>query len=244
MKHVFPVATTTLGRVAGYAGAFACTLTLCTACVGGSAGNSASGTPTSTGTTTSTSTNTGGSSTGGAGATNGGGSTTTATQGSGSGSGTTSTATSGGGNGNSGPATCLTRYLGGSVGSSQGTAGSVYVDIVFKNLNNQPCTLYGYPGVSLGGGSPVQQVGQPAGRNPQVSPAKVVLQPQGEAFAVLQIGDAGNYPSSTCQPTATTYLQVYPPNDSNLLYIAYDTTGCRGNVVILQVEAVQPGAGT
>ena len=239
MKHVFPVATT-LGRAAGYAGALACTLMLCTACVGGSAANGASGTPTSTGANTGTRTNTGGTSTG---PTNGGGSTATATQG----SGTTSTASSGGGSGSSGngsPATCLTRYLGGSVGTSQGTAGSVYVDIVFKNLSSQPCTLDGYPGVSLGSGNPVQQVGQPAGRNPQANSVQVTLQPGGHAFAVLQIGDAGNYPSGTCQPEATTYLQVYPPNDSNLLYIAYDTTGCRGNVVTLQVEAVQPGAGT
>jgi len=244
MKHVFP-ATTTLGRAVGYAGALACTLVLCTACVGSSAGNGAtgaSGTPTSTGSTSGT----GG--TGGTGGTNTGGTGTgsTATSGSGSGSGTTSTASSGGagGNGGSSPATCLTRYLGGSVGTSQGAAGSVYFDIVFKNLDTKPCTLDGYPGVSLGGGNPVQQIGQPAGRNPQVNPVKVTLQPGGHAYAVLQIGDAGNYPSSTCQPAATTYLQVYPPNDSNLLYIAYNTTGCRGNVVTMQIEAVQPGTGS
>lgn len=245
MKHVFP-APTTLRRAAGYAGALACTLVLCTACVGSSSGNGgagASGTPTSTGSTTGTggAGGTAGTSTGG---TSGGGTGSGST----SGSGTNSTATSGGGsgsgNGGGSPATCLTSLLGGSVGNPQGTAGSAYVDIVFKNLSSKPCTLDGYPGVSLGGGNPVQQVGQPAGRNPQVSPVKVTLQPQGHAFAVLQIVDAGNYPSSTCQPEATTYLQVYPPNDSNLLYIAYNSTGCRANLVTLQVEAVQPGTGS
>lgn len=254
MNHVFP-ATTTLRRAAGYAGALACTLVLCTACVGSSSGNGTAGASgTSTSTPTGGTTGTGGN--GGIGGTGGsGGSGGTSTGGTGSGSGTTSTATSGGGsggtggsggsgNGGSSPATCLTRYLGGSVGSSQGAAGSVYFDIIFKNLDNKPCTLDGYPGVSLGGGNPVQQVGQPASRNPQVSPAKVTLQPGGHAFAVLQIADAGNYPSSTCRPEATTYLQVYPPNDSNLLYIAYNTTGCRGNVVTMQIEAVQPGTGS
>jgi hypothetical protein len=33
--------------------------------------------------------------------------------------------------------------------------GSTYVNIVFKNLNTAPCTLAGYPGVSLGAGVPV-----------------------------------------------------------------------------------------
>src|SRR5215467_7991325 len=44
---------------------------------------------------------------------------------------------------------CLTRYLNGTIGLSQGTAGAVMVNIVFKNLNNVPCTLYGFPGVAL-----------------------------------------------------------------------------------------------
>ena len=43
------------------------------------------------------------------------------------------------------PAPCLPRYLSASVGAGQGTPGSSYVVIDFKNLNNYPCTLYGYP---------------------------------------------------------------------------------------------------
>jgi hypothetical protein len=229
MKHVW------------YAGAIAaCTLALCTACAGSSSPS------TGTGSTTST-TSTSASAPGTTASTSGAG-TATSTAGGGSGSGgSTSSSTSGSGSGGSnngsGPSTCLVRYLNVSVANGQGTAGSVYVDLVFKNLNNQACTLYGYPGVSFGAGTPVTQVGQPADRNPAVSSTLVTLQPGAKAYAVLQIGDAGNYPAGTCQPANTTYLQVIPPNTSNTIYVAYNSTGCKGNVVTMHVEAVQPGAG-
>ena len=62
-------------------------------------------------------------------------------------------------------APCLSRYLGASAGIGQGTPGSSYVVIDFKNLNNSPCTLYGYPGISLASGKPVTQIGQAAAEN-------------------------------------------------------------------------------
>ena len=223
MKHVLAV-----GAIAGAA------LALCTACAGsstasGNAGGtgaaSSAGASSDVGTVTPT---------GGASST----STTTATT-----AGSTSGSGSGSGTGNSGLSTCLPRYLNASVANGQGTAGSVYVDLVFKNLNNAACTLAGYPGVSFGAGKPVAQVGQPADRNSAVTPSTVTLQPGGYAYAVLQIGDAQNWPASTCQPTATTYLQVIAPNTTNTLYVAYNSTACKGDVVTMHVEAVQPGSG-
>lgn len=161
---------------------------------------------------------------------------TTSTDGSGSGSG------SGGGNGG-GPSTCQTRQLAGSIGSTQGAAGSEIVSLVFRNTGSTPCTLTGYPGVSFGAGKPVAQLGQPAARDPQTAAKIVTLIPGAHAFALLQVGDAGNWPASTCDPAPTTYLRVYPPNDSTLLYIPYTSAGCLGDVVTLHVQAVQPGAG-
>ena len=216
----------------------ACTLAVCTACVGSSTGSPSSNTGSAnTSSTSSTSSSTTGSAATSSAATVTSVATAPATAISSKSGGSNSSTES------SGPSTCLTRYLNGSIGTTQGAAGSVYVDVVFKNLDNKPCTLDGYPGVSFGAGTPVHQIGQPADRDPLVSPKLVTLQPGGHAYAVLQIGDAGNYPASTCKPAATTYLQVYPPNSSNLLYVAYDSTGCAGNVVTLHVEAVQPGTG-
>ena len=154
-----------------------------------------------------------------------------------------STSTSGN-TGTVGVSACQTRNLSGSVGQTSGAAGSFIVTIVFKNIGGKPCTLQGYPGVSLGAGKPVTQVGQPAARDATVKPRIVTLLPNGHAFAQVQIEDVLNYPASTCKPTPTTYLLVYPPNTSSLLYVADRSEACKADIVTLHVQAVQPGTGT
>lgn len=228
MKHLLPVGAR---RAAAGAGVLAFTAAACTACVGASTTSADSSAPTTPGTTAS------------AAPTTAAGGVTTATSAAPTGGSHTTAGTGGGSGSNSSPATCQPSHLSGSIGSSQGSAGSVYIEIVFKNTGSQPCTLEGYPGVSLAAGDPVSQVGQPAARNPQATPLKVTLLPNGHANAVLQIGDFDNWPASTCDPVSTTYLLVYPPNDTSQVKIPYTTTGCRGNVVTLHIEAVQPGAG-
>ena len=138
---------------------------------------------------------------------------------------------------------CLTRYLNGTIGSSQGTAGAVQVVIVFKNLNNVPCTLYGFPGVSLAAGTPVTDVGQPSSENPASARELVTLAPGGYASATLQVEDAVNFPASSCMPVATTWMEVIPPNQIVPLNIPYNTTGCSGSTKLLTVTAVRPGTG-
>jgi hypothetical protein len=135
------------------------------------------------------------------------------------------------------------RYLHGDTGRVGAAAGSEYVTITFKNLNNQPCTLYGYPGVSAGNGTPVNQVGQPANRNSAVPSTVVTLQPGGYAYTTLQIVNVLNYPNADCKPASTSWLLVYPPNTSNLLYIPYNTKVCTTSTVSMSVQAVQAGQG-
>jgi hypothetical protein len=139
--------------------------------------------------------------------------------------------------------TCSVRYLHGDTGRVGAAAGSVYVTITFKNLNNQPCTLYGYPGVSAGDGTPVNQVGQPANRNSAVPSSVVTLQPGGYAYTTLQVVNVLNYPAADCKPASTSWLLVYPPNTSNLLYIPYNTSVCTTSTVSMSVQAVQAGQG-
>jgi len=145
--------------------------------------------------------------------------------------------------GSSSAAGCLSRYLYGSTGLSQGTAGSVYVSIVFKNLDNVPCTLYGFPGVALAAGTPVTDIGQPSAESSASTRELVTLQPGGHAFATLQIADAGNFPAARCKPKASTWLEVIPPNQQIALNIPYKTTACQGTVRLLTVTAVRPGTG-
>lgn len=130
-------------------------------------------------------------------------------------------------------------------GGRAGAAGSTYQVIVFTNISNVTCTLYGYPGVSLAAGTPVTQVGQAASRSPVAGPSVVTLTPGQAANALLRITQAVNYPSGTCSPAKTTYLQIYPPNQTTPIYLAYSSTGCSSNSVnLLTIGVVQAGAGS
>jgi Protein of unknown function (DUF4232) len=140
-------------------------------------------------------------------------------------------------------AACLTRYLNGSIGLTQGTAGSVQVTIVFKNLDNVPCTLYGFPGVAQAAGSPVTDIGQPSSENATTARELVTLSPGGFAYATLQVADAGNFPASACTQVKADWLAVIPPNQTVPLYIPYSSTACQGSADLLTVTAVRPGNG-
>jgi hypothetical protein len=99
--------------------------------------------------------------------------------------------------------------------------------------------------VSLAAGTPVTQVGQAATRS-SVSPATLVtLQPGQAGNALLRITQALNYPTATCSPKATTYLQIYPPNQTTPIYLAYTATGCASSTVkLLTIGVVHAGAGS
>lgn len=140
-------------------------------------------------------------------------------------------------------AACLTRYLNGSIGPTQGTAGAVEVTIVFKNLDNVPCTLYGFPGVAQAAGTPVTDVGQPSTENAATTRELVTLAPGGFASATLQIEEAGNFPASACTQVQAAWLAVIPPNQTVPLYIQYSSTACQGSAHLLSVTAVRPGNG-
>ena len=135
--------------------------------------------------------------------------------------------------------------LGAHVGLAQGTAGSTYQVIYFTNLSNTPCTLYGYPGVALAAGSSqVNQVGAAASRSTATAAAVVTVDPGKSANALLRIVEAGNYPTATCKPTATSFLQIFPPGQTTPIYLAYKSTGCASSSVkLLSVSVMTAGTG-
>jgi hypothetical protein len=141
---------------------------------------------------------------------------------------------------------CATRDLQVKAGIAQGAAGSVYQVIDFTNIGNTTCTLYGYPGVSLAAGTPVAQIGAAASRSAaEGSPAVVTLKPGQTGNALLRITQAMNYASAACSPKTTTYLQIYPPNETTPVYLSYPSTGCtKSSVKLLTIGAVLPGAGS
>jgi len=139
---------------------------------------------------------------------------------------------------------CATRSLKVTVSTPQGAAGSIYQFIVFTNISGAACTLFGYPGVALAGGTPVTQIGAAAARSPGSSPRLVSLAPGKTANAVLQITQAENYPASRCVPKASTHLQIYPPNETTPVYLAYKAMACSSSKVnLLTIGVVRPGNG-
>ena len=137
---------------------------------------------------------------------------------------------------------CPTRSLQAKVESSQGTAGSTYAVIDFKNLSQTACVLYGYPGVSLAGGSPVSQIGLAATRSNTGTRQSVTLAPGAVGNATLRIVDAGNFSATECQPATAAYLQIYPPDQTTPIYLAYTSPACAGHVNLLSVGSVVAGA--
>jgi hypothetical protein len=140
-------------------------------------------------------------------------------------------------------AACPTRYLGAKLGPSQGAAGSTYTVIDFTNLSNVTCTLYGYPGVSLAGGSPITQIGLAATENPSPPRGLVTLAPGAMASALLRIVQAADFPPARCHQVQASYLQIYPPNQTTPIYLAYSAPACAGRVRLLTVSVVRPGTG-
>ena len=139
---------------------------------------------------------------------------------------------------------CPTSSLKVKLGVAQGYAGGVYEVIDFTNTSGSPCTLYGYPGVSLVSGPPYTQIGLAAKRSTSSAPKLVTLAPGATANALLQIVDALNYPSASCAPTKATALKVYPPNQTVPVYLPSTSNGCAHAVQIMYIGPVQPGSGS
>jgi hypothetical protein len=143
-----------------------------------------------------------------------------------------------------GPPACPTSSLQVKLGISQGYAGGVYVVIDFTNTGASTCTLFGYPGVSLVKGPPYTQIGLAAKRSTTTPKTLVTLAPGATANALLQIVDALNYPSANCGPTKATALKIYPPNQTEPVYLPNTSSGCAKPVQIMYIGAVRPGSGS
>jgi hypothetical protein len=120
----------------------------------------------------------------------------------------------------------------------------VYVVIDFTNTGASTCSLFGYPGLSLVKGPPYTQIGLAAKRSTTTPKKLVTLAPGATANALLQIVDALNYPSASCGPTKATALKIYPPNQTEPVYLPNTSSGCAKPVQIMYIGAVRPGSGS
>jgi uncharacterized protein DUF4232 len=139
---------------------------------------------------------------------------------------------------------CATSALRVKLGASDGYAGGVYQTIDFTNTSASPCTLTGYPGVSLVTGPPYKQLGVPAKRDTSKAAQVVTLAPGATANAVVQIVDALNFPSPSCEPAKAAALKVYPPNQFTAVYLPDTSYGCGRSVQTMTIAPVRPGSST
>jgi hypothetical protein len=125
-------------------------------------------------------------------------------------------------------------------------AGSMYYPVDFTNTASSPCGLYGYPGMSFvtSADRAGRQIGAPAQQNPGFGKVAVRLPAGGQAHAWLQVTQAGNYPSATCQPVTAHWLRVYAPGETAALYVNQSFSACSSaSVQLLTVMPVRPGQG-
>ena len=139
-------------------------------------------------------------------------------------------------------AACATSALKISQSAPNGYAGGVIVTLVFTNASGSACTLYGYPGVSLVS-SAQTQIGLAAKRS-GTAVKLITLGPGATASASLQIVDALNFPSTTCDPVKAAYLRVYPPNQTASVLLANTSQTCSKPVQTLTINPVQAGSGS
>ncbi len=138
-------------------------------------------------------------------------------------------------------ASCTTTDLSGALANGEWAAGSIIYDLTFKNVSSTSCTLFGNPGVSMVAGSAGTQVGAAATFVNSASATTVTLTPGQSASAVLQVAQAGNYPSSSCGIETVAGLRVYPPGETASIFIpVHNLQGCRdSNAKLMQVGPIQ-----
>ena len=133
---------------------------------------------------------------------------------------------------------CHTKDLTVRTGDGDGAAGTQYLALVFTNTSGHACTLYGYPGVSWVAGDDGHQVGDPFTRDGSAKKVTVKLAPGKAAHATIATHDVGFYDAAECKPVAVRGLRIYPPDETNSIFVALGTKACSAKAV--NVGRVQP----
>jgi len=108
--------------------------------------------------------------------------------------------------------------------NGSGTAGSVFYHLEFTNLSGHRCSLNGFPFVRA-----VDLQRHRLGSRAQFdnrTPGNVTIGRGKTAKAILQIVDAGNFPSAACNPVTAAGLRVYPPNQTRSKVIPFPFSAC------------------
>jgi hypothetical protein len=144
-----------------------------------------------------------------------------------------------------GPPACATSGLSVKLGAGNGAAGSTYIPIVFTNTTGSSCSLFGYPGVSFVAGQGGSQIGSAAQRDTTQPAQDIVVAAGGVAHATLRVVQAANFPVAACKPTTATELKIFPPGQTDALFLAFSAKTCASTAAASQVLFIQTiGAGS
>ena len=123
--------------------------------------------------------------------------------------------------------------------SGGGAAGSVYMKLNLTNKGTEPCLLKGFAGVSLVADATGAPIGAPATRDDSAAVVEVLLAPGQTGTAVLRYTQAGNY--MDCSPVDAAGYRVYPPEDTDSLFLPQPTKACsNAQITLLTIGAFQP----
>jgi len=106
----------------------------------------------------------------------------------------------------------------------QGAAGTGYATYLLRNAGDAPCTLFGYPGVSVLD-SRGRMIGIPATRIAG-SPRQITLPQGGSAAFQVTSNAVACSGSSSSSPDDGRQLRVYPPNNTAALTLRGYFTAC------------------
>jgi hypothetical protein len=130
-------------------------------------------------------------------------------------------------------ARCTTDQLTGAVGERNGAqpgSGSgmnqQHVAIIVTNTGTAPCTLQGWPGVSLVGDGNGTQLGAAAHLDRSTPHPTVTVDPGGRLQAPLDYVNASVYDPAECKQATADGLRVYPPGSTTSLFIADQLAAC------------------
>ena len=144
-----------------------------------------------------------------------------------------------------GPPECATSGLAVKLGAGNGAAGSTFIPIVFTNTTGSSCSMFGYPGVSFVTGQGGSQIGSAAMRDSTQPARTIVLAAGGVAHATLRVVQALNFTPAACKPVTANTLKIFPPGQTDPLYIAFTAMTCASTSPAEQVLFVQTvGSGT
>ncbi|TCP57127.1 uncharacterized protein DUF4232 [Tamaricihabitans halophyticus] len=126
-------------------------------------------------------------------------------------------------------ADCTADMLDAQVVAGDAGAGTVHRWLKFTNQGEVSCAFQGFPGVSYVTGGDGRQVGEPAKRV-GTKGGPVELAPGASARVDVGFVNVHNFDPAQCEPTDVRGLRIYPPQETNAMFVPLATTGCAGAV--------------